>query len=130
MSATVVQPTIGTIFDEDSPRVRKSDPVTSHIAGDASKASMHETKLRVLHLIADLGPLVGSEVNDHYRDRAWRRGWERRAAYDTPRKRAGELASDGYLEVTDTRTGGNGLPESIYGLTDKGRRVVALGLGS
>lgn len=108
----------------DSPRARKSDPVTSHIAADASAVHLHETKQRVLQIVDTHGSLVGSEINEQYQLMAARMNW-RRVAWDTPRKRAGELAEDGFLDGSETRTAeGNNLPESLYRLTDTGREAL------
>ena len=109
----------------DSARTRKSDPLTSHIAGDVSSRHMHETKQRVLQIINTHGALVGSEVNEQYVLMAARLNW-RRVAWDTPRKRAHELLEDGFLEVESVRTAeGNNLPERAMQLTDAGREAIA-----
>lgn len=109
----------------DSPRARKSDPITSHIAADVSSRHIHETKRRVLQIIDTHGALVGSEVNDLYAITSARLNW-RRIGFDTPRKRAHELLKDGYLEVDSVRTAeGNNLPERAMGLTEKGREALA-----
>lgn len=109
----------------DSPRARKSDPVTSHIAADASAVHLHETKQRVLQIVDTHGALVGSEINEQYQLMAARMNW-RRVAWDTPRKRAGELAEDGFLDGSKTRPAkGNNLPESLYRLTEMGREALA-----
>lgn len=113
--------------DGDRARTRKSDPSTSHLAADVSQRHLHETKLHVLKVVSAHGPLVGSEINDLYVFMASRLGW-RRVAWDSPRKRAGELAADGYLVVAGTRpVEGTSLEESIYELSPKGARVVTLG---
>lgn len=112
--------------DGDFARTRKSDPVTSHIAADASQRSMHATKRAVLLIVMQEGEIVGSEINRVYLDRKSRYGWGR-IAFDTPRKRAGELAEDGFLEVVDQRPAeGNHLPESTYAITAKGRAVLGV----
>ncbi|GAA3730525.1 hypothetical protein GCM10022239_03870 [Leifsonia bigeumensis] len=108
------------------PRARKTDKVTSHIAADASQVHMKETKRNVLRIVSEHGSLVGSEINEQYLAYAMRKGW-RRPAYDTPRKRAGELALDGFLDDSETRIAeGNNLPESVYRLTAKGEAAVGL----
>ena len=113
------------IINGDTARTRKSDPNTSHIAADVSAVHLHETKRRVLELIAIHGSLVGSEVNDHYRLMASRMNW-RRVAWDTPRKRSHELLEDGFLEVAEVRTAvGNNLPERSMRLTEKGKEVLS-----
>ena len=109
----------------DSPRVRRTDPLTSHFAADVSSVHLHETKHRVLQLINMHGALVGSEVNEQYRLMAARMNW-RRVAWDTPRKRSHELLDEGFLEVAEVRTAeGNNLPERSMRLTDKGREAIS-----
>lgn len=112
----------------DSPRVRRRDKGTSHAAADASAPAIRQTKFRVLLVVRDNGPICGSEVNDLYRFRGSRQAWAR-VAWDTPRKRAGELADDGYLDIVEERPAvGNNQPESVYQLSGKGLRVLTLGL--
>lgn len=113
------------ITEGDSPRVRRTDPLTSHFAADVSGRHLHETKMRVLQLVAMHGSLVGSEVNEQYRLMASRMNW-RRVAWDTPRKRSHELLDEGFLEVSEIRTAeGNNLPERSMRLTDKGREAIS-----
>lgn len=113
------------ITEGDSPRVRSTDPLTSHFAADASASHLHETKHRVLQLINMHGSLVGAEVNEQYNIMASRMNW-RRVAWDTPRKRAHELLDEGFLEVAAVRTAqGNNSPERAMRLTDKGRQALA-----
>ena len=112
-------------FNGPGPRARRTDPDTSHVAADATQAHLHEAKQRVLRVVAVHGPLVGSEINDQYRVMASHHNW-RRLAYDSPRKRAGELVADGFLRISGTRIAeGNSLPESIYAITDLGREAIA-----
>jgi hypothetical protein len=109
----------------DTARTRRSDPPTSHLAGDVSAHGLRDAKMRVLRLVSVHAPVTGSELNDLYRLTADRVGW-RRLAWDSPRKRASELARDGFLEVVGTQTAaGNNLPESAYGITSKGRTALA-----
>ena len=109
----------------DTARTRKTDPHTSHLAGDVSAHGLRYAKTRVLELVSVHAPVTGSELNDLYRLTADRVGW-RRLAWDSPRKRASELARDGFLEVVGVQTAaGNNLPESAYGITDKGRTALA-----
>ena len=113
------------LWDDDTPRTRKTDPLTSHVAGDVSQHGLRDAKQRVLQLVSVHAPVTGSELNDLYRLTADRVGW-RRLAWDSPRKRASELARDGFLEVVGTQISpGNNLPESAYGITDKGRTALA-----
>lgn len=112
---------------EDTPRTRRTDPKTSHRAADVSQASLPETKVRVMDLLHVHRRLSSSELNDQYQFAAARMpGWKR-VAYDSPRKRAGELVEAGYVEVVDERPGLYGVPESVYALTEKGRRAITLG---
>jgi hypothetical protein len=112
--------------DDDIPRARRSDPVTSHIAADATQAGLKEAKLRVLTLVAQHQPVAGSHLNDLYRLHGSRMNWKR-LAFDSPRKRAGELAADGYLEVAEYAVAdGNNLPEAIYRISDKGRTAIGV----
>ena len=114
----------------DAPRARKSDPNTSQRAADTSAATLRQTKYRVLRVIEVHPDRPGSEINDLYRFMGARLNWSR-VAWDTPRKRAGELADDGYLEVVGERPAvGNNQPESIYRLSEKGARVLRLGKGT
>ena len=109
----------------DTARTRKTDPHTSHLAGDVSAHGLRDAKTRVMQLVTMHAPVTGSELNDLYRLTADRLGWPR-LGLDSPRKRAGELARDGFLEVVGTQTAaGNNLPESAYGITDKGRTALA-----
>ena len=109
----------------DTARTRKSDPHTSHLAGDVSAHGLRDAKTRVMQLVTMHAPVTGSELNDLYRLTADRLGWPR-LGLDSPRKRAGELARDGFLEVVGTQiAAGNNLPESAYGITDKGRTAIA-----
>jgi len=79
----------------------------------------------VLDLVSVHAPVTGSTLNDLYRLSAERLNW-RRLAWDSPRKRTAELARDGFLEVVGTQiAAGNNLPESAYGITDKGRTALA-----
>jgi hypothetical protein len=127
---SAVPPILTLLPGGDTARTRRTDPATSHRAADVSQETMRLTKVRVLIVVRENGPLVGSEINDLYRFRSARTNWER-VAWDTPRKRAGELASDGYLEVVGTRpAAGNHLEESIYGLTDKGRKALLMKVAS
>ena len=109
----------------DTARTRKTDPLTSHLAGDVSAHGLRDAKQRVLQLVSVHAPVTGSELNDLYRLTADRLGWPRLGS-DSPRKRAGELARDGFLEVVGTQTAaGNNLPESAYGIAGKGREALA-----
>ncbi len=111
--------------DDDSARTRRTDPETSHQAGDNSQRNLHESKRRVLELVKVHAPVTGRELNELYDVTAARLNWKR-IHFDSPRRRAGELARDGYLEVVGTQVApGNNSPEAAYGLTDSGRAVLS-----
>jgi hypothetical protein len=57
-------------------------------------------KAAVLLLVKQEGELTGAELNDLFSLRAARHGWDT-YAWDSPRKRAGELAADGFLHITN-----------------------------
>jgi DNA-binding PadR family transcriptional regulator len=108
----------------EAPRARKADRVQSHLAADRSQRTMHATKRAVLTLVLQEGELPGKEINDLYHNRRDRHDWGT-VAPDTPRKRAGELAEDGYLSARYETSEGNHLPEAFYSITDKGREALA-----
>lgn len=102
----------------DTARARLGDPLSSHVAADRSQRTVAEVKAAVIALIRQEGELSGAELNDLYSLRAARNGWNE-CAWDSPRKRAGELAKDGALAVTnpdDPRGTPHiyTLPEEIY----------------
>lgn len=117
------------LFDEDvftgsGPRAGKDDPIQSHMAADRSQKTLRIVKVRVLHLLAYRSrSLNGNDLNELYRDTAKANGWER-VHFDSPRKRAGELARDGYLTATRTDANGNDLDEALYSITDKGLEAL------
>lgn len=122
---------IATLFDEDliipalngsGPLVSKGAPIQSHMAADRAVRTMHKTKVWVLKLVAKYGELPGSEINALFRGFVPVPDW---VAHDTPRKRAGELATDGFLAARLEKSDGNHLDEAWYSLTDKGREVIA-----
>ena len=110
----------------DSSRARASDPITSHLAADKSARGLSKLRLAVLATIETFDiPAVGSEINARYA--AWSQSDPVRypkAHPDSPRKRAGELAEDGYLDVVGHRKGEFGSPESEYRLSPEGRRLL------
>lgn len=106
--------TVPAILPDDKARARLTDPLASHAAADQSAATIKHVADAVLWMIAHYGPCTGRELNDHYRNSARGRGWPV-VSYDSPRKRAAELADDGRLvaEVDGTR----GHP-AVYHLPD------------
>ncbi|MDM4761921.1 hypothetical protein QT381_02740 [Galbitalea sp. SE-J8] len=90
---------MSTIVFDDQARTRKSDPLTSHLAGDRSQSTVHDVRAAVLVILAlDIPEATGSQLNELYREMRADRGWPE-VHFDSPRKRAGELADDGYLDV-------------------------------
>lgn len=107
------------ITDGDTPRTRKSDPVNSHHAADRSQVALKPTKQAVLDLVGAFGALTGADINSFYA--RYQSGYSFPIAkYDTPRKRAGELAADGFLIDT-----GNNPTEAEWVLTIKGLEAIA-----
>lgn len=108
----------------DGPRAGRNHPVQSHMAADRSQRSMQKKKVAVLRLVLQEGELPGAQINDLYLLRSARNSWAR-IAFDTPRKRAAELAEDGFLLARTQTSDGNHLPEKWYTITDKGRAALA-----
>ena len=111
------------IFPDDSPRVRLSDPITSHMAADSSVKTLSTVRLNVLRLVRERGPLVGSELNAGYAESASLGRFER-VGWDSPRKRAGELAGMGLLARREPRRGLNADLETEYELTILGLEML------
>jgi hypothetical protein len=88
--------TVPQILPDDHNRTRKSDPLSSHVAGDVSQASIKDVRAAVLHLLTVVDYADGQALNLLYREFQERKGW-RQCAYESPRRRAGELAKDGLL---------------------------------
>lgn len=84
----------------DTARARRSDPLPSHVAADKSAATRGRVAVAVLHLVETYGARTGQELNDLYRANRADMGWPV-VAFDSPRKRAGELAAAGDLVVTN-----------------------------
>ena len=62
MTATA-PPMIGTLFGDDSPRARRSDPHTSHEAADTNDVS--KSIGLVLDILREKGPLADHEIEFH-----------------------------------------------------------------
>jgi hypothetical protein len=86
------------IFPDDTARTRRTDPLPSHVAGDTSQGTKKRVADAVMVIVRDWGPCNGEQINTYYALAPNRFGT---AATDSPRKRAGELASDGLLEITN-----------------------------
>jgi len=92
-------PTIGSTFGDDSPRAGRLDSLSSHVGADVSARNRQRVLDAVYILITQEGPLDGSDLNDLYRRRARRNGWPTGIHFDSPRKRAGELAAAGRVVI-------------------------------
>ena len=105
--------------------VRTTDPQTSHDAAEAVVANLTELRLAVLELVWLYGPSSSSRINRLYAAHRHTRGWPH-AAPDSPRKRAGWLADPArlLLEVSGRAPGPNGVGESVYKITEKGRTYL------
>jgi len=108
--------------------VREQDPVTSQAAARDTAVRVRAVREGVLELVLGAGRISASQINAQYERLRESRGWAR-AAHDTPRKRAGELADPHrgllYLAVVDTAIGENGRAESVYALTGRGRQHLS-----
>lgn len=111
------------LFTGSGPRVGRDAPIQSHMAADRSQRTMHATKRAVLELVQQNGEMSGSDLNDLYQLRAALQGWGK-VSFDTPRKRAGELADAGFLKFRTQTSEGNHLDEKVYSITAKGRAVL------
>ena len=108
--------------------VRQEDPATSQAAARDTAVRVRVVREGVLELVQLCRRISSSQINAEYANRRERHRWAR-AAHDTPRKRAGELAAPHrgllYLAVVDTAIGENGRAESVYALTERGRQHLA-----
>jgi hypothetical protein len=106
------------ILDGDSPRVRRDDPLTSHLAADKSQRYLATVRQRVLAIIAMMGPLAAFEVCDIYARDAEVLGWPR-VHHESPRKRMSDMKRDGILVDTDkTRVNAEGSPETVVAVVE------------
>lgn len=87
-----------TISQPVETRARRTDPEASHRAAKRATVNMKPTKLAVLRLVDLHDCLTGEEINDFYSLITPNDMWPA-AKHDTPRKRAGELFVDGYLDA-------------------------------
>jgi hypothetical protein len=113
------------VMDGDTARTRLTDRLTSHLAGNKSQVNMTAIEQAVLRLVAEHGNLVGTELNVHYSDNWLYRGWPRKA-WDSPRKRAGELLEAGLLTEAGSRRGTAGSLETLLVLSDLGRKTIGM----
>lgn len=106
--------TVPMIFPDDTARARRNDPLSSSVAADLSAKTRGRVHAAVLWMLDRYGPLTGNELNDHYRWRQRGMGWPV-VAYDSPRKRAGELVGRGVVVVNVEALAKRGTP-AVYGL--------------
>lgn len=97
---------------------RRTDPGTSQDAAKRASFNLTALKLAVLAKFDERGPMVGSKLNRIYEFEQGLYGGPD-CKYDSPRKRAGELRRDGYLEIAGKLDG-----ESVYAITDRGREAL------
>jgi hypothetical protein len=117
--------TIPQILPDDTARTRLTDRLTSHLAGDKSQVNMTAIEQAVLRMVAERGNAVGTELNVFYSEEWMYRGWPQKA-WDSPRKRAGELLDAGLLAEAGTRRGTAGSLETLLVLSDAGRRTLGM----
>lgn len=116
MSMLIVRPSVSPVHEDQEPNVRRSDPVTSHAAADRSASTRKHVADAVFLLVMQEGELTGSELNRLYALRQGRNGWPV-VHFDSPRKRAGELARDGVL-AANIPDGVRG-HETVYDLPER-----------
>ena len=119
-----MRPLIGVPFNEDTARARRSDPVESHVAADVSARTRAMSRAEILRLIFELGPVDGQALNAAYAG-AHPLGDPLHLAYDSPRKRAGELVLSGDAARLESHIAANNLPAGAYVLTAQGFAEVA-----
>ena len=88
----------GIVLENDTPRARRTDPLSSHVAADRSTTTRGRVHEAVIVLIRRFGPMNGHELNSHYQGLRVLFGWPVVAA-DSPRKRAAELVGSRLVVV-------------------------------
>jgi hypothetical protein len=95
-------PLIASQFGDDTARAKKNGSKSSHHGADKSAAARQRVLDAVYQIVRDAGrPISGNDINAAYQSRKDREGWPADIHFDTPRKRAGELAADGVLVITN-----------------------------
>lgn len=95
------------IFPDDSPRTRRTDPVTSHTAADTNRASLPDSRALVWGFLMTHGPLTQPEII------AKARAVGARYTDSRLRSAVSEMVEDGRVEAT-----------GFYRLTENGRRAI------
>jgi hypothetical protein len=72
-------------------------------------------KRGVLDMLSNNEALSGNAINE-----LWRAEGYPKCAWDSPRKRAGELLRDGLVEDVS----GSDAHEAVYAITDRGREAI------
>ncbi len=104
-------------------RARTSDPEASHAAAEAASLTLKQVRFAVLWLAASFPGSTGKELNDNYRVLQSRLGWPV-VDGDSPRRRAGELARDGYLDRVEQEQARNNRPVGHYTITERGAKAM------
>lgn len=84
----------------DTPRARRSDPITSQRAADKSAETRSQVESAVMAIVRLKKIVGGKEINRLYESLRAAGGWPQ-VAWDSPRKRAGDLARAGLLEIVN-----------------------------
>lgn len=111
------------ITSYDTARTRKDDPVQSHMAADRSQATKKDVRQRVLRILADSWrEMDGNEINAAYAAK-----YPMTAHFDSGRKRAGELATEGMLHARKVDDFGRPLKLALYSITAAGWKELDRG---
>lgn len=87
--------TITLLYEDGGPRVRRTDPLTSHAAAD-SNLNRAEVEAFVCVLFREIGPMSDDELTVSY----FLRGGPDRH-YDSPRKRRADAKNKGLIVATN-----------------------------
>lgn len=87
------------LWDDDSPRARRTDPIESHEAAD-SNTNRREVMEAVLMILRDVGPMTDEELTVFYQSHAHILPT---AHADSPRKRRSDLVKAGLVRATAER---------------------------
>src|SRR5690554_637736 len=80
----------------DEPRTRRTDPLTSHMAGDKTAATLTQVQSVVLAIFKARGNLTDSELNTHYELLWATNDWPEQHP-DSPRRRRSQLTARGLI---------------------------------
>lgn len=109
----------------ERPLARTTDPNQSHTAASRMKRRRDAVFAEVLHIIHDLGPLTGVELNGIYATKHDRLDDPLHVAYESPRKRAAELVDRGLLHRMGEGDSAGHSDVYVYVLTIDGLEAVA-----